>query len=85
MQHKTLRYKILTLRKSQRRKSSLMHSFGGNIIFLSQDHFSNLIRLNKRKVDFVKNNVTVIEEKDLENVINNKEKKVILRFLLNPQ
>lgn len=61
-----------------------MHSFGSNFFSLSKNYFNNVIRQNKRKIDFFKENVEIVQEKDLEKLLRNKEKKVILRFLLNP-
>ena len=84
MWYKTLCNSIITLRKSKRRQSSLMHCFRSKFFILIKNYFNNVIRQNKRKIDFFKENVGIVQEKDLEKLMKNKEKKVILRFLLNP-
>jgi len=40
--------------------------------------------MNKRKIEFIKKNCKIIKRSELDSVLNNKEKKVILRYLLDP-
>jgi hypothetical protein len=40
--------------------------------------------MNKRKIDFIKKKCTIIPKSQLSDILGNKQKKVILRFLLDP-
>ena len=60
-----------------------MYGYWG-IIYLLQNHNAAVVRMNKRKIDFVKEKCTIISLKDLDATLKNDEKKVILRFLLDP-